>query len=76
MNPLVGTIDGLQEILGICPCCGDIFRLVEAKFVFPQRRPKSCEYLDLVALESLSSNRQTRIEASQQVGNFVSMAAQ
>ena len=65
MNPLVGTIDGLQEILGICPCCGDIFRLVEAKFVFPQRRPKSCEYLDLVALESLSSNRQTRIDKAE-----------
>jgi predicted Holliday junction resolvase-like endonuclease len=62
MNALVQTIDGLQEILGICPCCGQIFRLVEAKFIFPQKRARSCEYLDLVALESLGDGLQTGIE--------------
>jgi predicted Holliday junction resolvase-like endonuclease len=62
MNSLVQTIDGLQEILGICPCCGEIFRLVEAKFTFPQRRPRSCEYLDLLALERRAGIEQQRIE--------------
>ena len=66
MNPLVHTIDGLQEILGICPCCGEIFRLVEAKFMFPQRRPRICEYLDLAALESESATRQERISVAEE----------
>ena len=61
MNSLARTVDGLQEILGICPCCGEIFRLVEAKFLFPQQRPKSCEYLELLALESRSNAEQDRI---------------
>jgi len=61
VNFLAATIDGLQEILGICPCCGEIFRLVEAKFVFPKKRPRSCDYLDLMALELLASIEQERI---------------
>jgi predicted Holliday junction resolvase-like endonuclease len=51
MNILVETIDGIQEVLAVCPCCGEIFRLAEGKFIFPQKRPKACEYLELVALE-------------------------
>lgn len=51
MNILIQTIDGIQEILGICPCCGELFRLVEGKFVFPQKAVKSCDYLDVVSLE-------------------------
>lgn len=62
MNSLARTIDGLQEILGICPCCGEIFRLVEAKFIFPQRRPRPCEFLDLLAVERKASIQQQQIE--------------
>ena len=65
MNTLAETIDGLQDILGICPCCGEIFRLVEAKFIFPQKRPRSCGYLDLLELESRSSVAQDRISAAE-----------
>jgi predicted Holliday junction resolvase-like endonuclease len=52
MNTLLQTIDGIQEVLGICPCCGEIFRLVEAKFIFPRKRPRTSEYLGLVTLEN------------------------
>lgn len=51
MSTLTKTIEGIQEILVICPCCGDIFRLVEGKFIFPRKPPKACEYLSLVGLE-------------------------
>lgn len=33
MNLFIQTINGMQEILAICPCCGDIFRLVDGKLV-------------------------------------------
>ena len=62
MNILAQTIDGIQEILAICPCCGEIFRLVEGKFVFPQKRPKACEYLDLVAREETLSDMDQRLD--------------
>lgn len=52
MNVLIQTIDSIQEVLAICPCCGKIFRLVEGKFIFLQTRPKTCEYIELVALEN------------------------
>lgn len=51
MNILIQTIDGIQEVLAICPCCGEIFRLVEGKFVFPKKQLMQCEYLELVSLE-------------------------
>ena len=35
MNILVQTIDSIQEVLAICPCCGEIFRLVEGKWTAP-----------------------------------------
>jgi predicted Holliday junction resolvase-like endonuclease len=65
-NQWLPMIDGLQEILGICPCCRDIFRLAEAQFIFPQRHPQSCEYLELIALERESASRQERIDAAEQ----------
>ena len=63
MNILVQTIDGIQEVLAICPCsgCGEIFRLVEGKFIFPQKRPKACEYLELIALEGKLSDEEDRL---------------
>lgn len=52
MSTLTKTIEGVQEILVICPCCGDIFRLVDGKLIFPKMPPKACEYLSLVGLEN------------------------
>lgn len=66
MNVLVQTIDGIQEILAICPCCGDIFRLVEGKFIFPQKRPTTCEYLELVALENKLLAEDDRLTAAEE----------
>jgi hypothetical protein len=51
LSALTRTIEGIQEVLVICPCCGEIFRLAEAKFIFPKTAPKACEYLSLVDLE-------------------------
>jgi predicted Holliday junction resolvase-like endonuclease len=61
MNFLVQTIDGVQEILAICPCCGEMFRLVEGKFVFPKTAVKTCEYLDLVTLEKQVATEKERL---------------
>ncbi len=66
MNILVQTIDGIQEVLAICPCCGEIFRLVEGKFIFPQKRPKTCEYLELVALEGKVSDDEERLASAEE----------
>jgi predicted Holliday junction resolvase-like endonuclease len=62
MNPLAQAISGLQDVLGICPCCGEIFRLVEGKFLFPQAQPRSCDYLELVASERGLSAGQERLQ--------------
>lgn len=66
MNVLAQTIDGIQEILAICPCCGEIFRLVEGKFIFPQKRPKTCDYLELVALEKKLFAEDDRLTAAEE----------
>jgi len=56
MNNLLLIIDEMQGILGICPCCGEIFRLTEAKLSFPQKKLKPSQfgkYLDnLFIIES------------------------
>jgi predicted Holliday junction resolvase-like endonuclease len=66
MSALVQTIDGIQEVLAICPCCGEIFRLVEGKFIFPQKRPMTCEYLDLVALERRNTDQEDRLSSAEE----------
>ena len=66
MNILVQTIDGIQEVLAICPCCGEIFRLVEGKFIFPQKRPRKCEYLELIALEEKLSDEEDRLAPAEE----------
>jgi predicted Holliday junction resolvase-like endonuclease len=66
MNFLIQTIDGLQEILGICPCCGEIFRLVEGKFILPQMRPRTCEYLELRSLETKVFDEDERVALAEQ----------
>jgi predicted Holliday junction resolvase-like endonuclease len=66
MNAFVRTIDGFQELLAVCPCCNVLFRLVEAKFLFPRKRPQRCEYLDLVADESEVSAEESRITSAEQ----------
>lgn len=66
MNPLVEVIDGAQEVLGICPCCGDIFRLVEAKFIFPKRKTRPSEYLDVEELEAQLSAGEVRLSLQEE----------
>jgi predicted Holliday junction resolvase-like endonuclease len=66
MNILVQTIDGIQEVLAICPCCRRLFRLVEGKFIFPQKRPKTCEYLELIAFEGKLSHEKDHLESAEE----------
>jgi len=66
MNILARTIDGIQEILAICPCCGHIFRLVEGKFIFPEKPAESCFYLDLVSLENKVSVEDQHLNAAEE----------
>jgi predicted Holliday junction resolvase-like endonuclease len=66
MNILAQTIDGIQELLAICPCCGEIFRLVEGKFIFPQKRPEPCEYLELIAREQRLSDEEDRLDSAEE----------
>src|SRR5271157_2945207 len=66
MNILVRTIDGIQEILAICPHCKEIFRLVEGKFILPQKRPRTCEYLELIALEGKLSDAKDRLASAKE----------
>lgn len=68
MSNLATTVDGLQDVLGICPCCGEIFRLVEGKFLFPKIQPKTCDYLELVAGERKLLAAQESLQA--QVDRF------
>lgn len=62
MNSLLQTVDGLQELLAVCPCCGEIFRVVEAKFLFPRKPPRRCEYEELVETEERLSRSQERLD--------------
>ena len=66
MNILIQTIDGIQEVLAICPCCGVVFRLVEGKFIFPLKRPRTCEYSELVALEGRVADMEEQIESAEE----------
>jgi predicted Holliday junction resolvase-like endonuclease len=66
VNALLQTICGLQEVLAICPCCGKLFRLIDAKFLFPEISPKSCDYLELVALEKALGNQNETLSAAEQ----------
>ena len=44
MNNLILFIDSLQNILGMCPCCGDIFLLTDAKLIFSEKKENKSKY--------------------------------
>jgi predicted Holliday junction resolvase-like endonuclease len=66
MNALVQTVNGMQQILGICPCCGELFRLVETKFIFQTLTPRTCEYLELVTLERRIADQDVRVSSAEE----------
>ena len=47
MRELFYIIDSTQRIAGVCPCCGEIFQLSEAKFIFPRKSPPKSELSDI-----------------------------
>jgi hypothetical protein len=44
MNNLVLFIDNLKNILGLCPCCGEIFLLTNAKLLFTEKKESKTKY--------------------------------
>jgi predicted Holliday junction resolvase-like endonuclease len=44
MNNLLLFIDNLQNILGLCPCCGEIFLLTNAKLIFTEKKENKSKY--------------------------------
>jgi len=44
MNNLLMFIDNLQNILGLCPCCGELFLLTNAKLLFTERKENKSKY--------------------------------
>jgi predicted Holliday junction resolvase-like endonuclease len=44
MNNLLLFIDNLQNILGLCPCCGEIFLLTNARLIFTERKENKSKY--------------------------------
>ena len=66
MNVLARAIDGMQELLAVCPCCGEIFRLVEGKFVFPEKRPEPCEYFELYGFERRLDKEEQRLSSAEE----------
>lgn len=65
MSSFAQTIDDMQAILGVCPCCGEIFRLIDAKFAFPKKRPRNCDYLELLKQEQAVSNDEEQLELAE-----------
>jgi len=51
MNLFLNTVNGMQEILAICPCCHDLFRLVDGKLILLGKAPrKDNPYQQMIAL--------------------------
>jgi len=44
MNDLLLFIDNLKNILGICPCCGEIFLLTNVKMIFTEKKENKSKY--------------------------------
>lgn len=51
MNRLASFIEEGQAIIGVCPCCGEIFQVLHARFTFPSRKPGKCLYGEIQARE-------------------------
>jgi predicted Holliday junction resolvase-like endonuclease len=61
VNQFAQIVDELQEIVAICPCCGDMFRLAEAKFAFPRKRARSSRYTELLEVERVLEDEEGRL---------------
>jgi predicted Holliday junction resolvase-like endonuclease len=67
MNLFIQTINGMQEILAICPCCGDMFRLVDGKLVLQGKQPSGNNpYTSLLKMERHAANEAEKISLAEE----------
>lgn len=66
MKNLNQTIDQLQDVLAICSCCGNIFRVVEGKFVFPSKPIKKSEYSSILEKELSVQRAEQKLDAAEE----------
>lgn len=67
MNLFIETINGMQEILAICPCCGDMFRLVDGKLVLQGKQPSGNNpYTTLLKMEKYVATEEEKISISEE----------
>jgi predicted Holliday junction resolvase-like endonuclease len=65
MEKLFVVVDEMQGILGICPCCGEIFRLTEARLKFPEMQPRTSDYTDYLRAVAAFSHSEKEILAAE-----------
>jgi len=67
MNLFVQTINGMQEILAICPCCGDMFRLVDGKLVLQGKQPSGNNpYTSLLKIEKHVAAEEEKVSLAEE----------
>jgi len=62
MNNLILFIDNLQNILGMCPCCREIFLLTNAKLVFTDKKENKSKYGLFLSFQKKIELQQRKID--------------
>jgi predicted Holliday junction resolvase-like endonuclease len=65
MNNLLLFIDNLQNILGYCPCCGNVFLLTDAKLIFTEKSENNSDYGKYLIKQKELENFEQQIEKMQ-----------
>ena len=63
MTNLIYVIDEFQCIYGFCKCCGEIFRLADAKLKFPSATLKTDPFFKLKLLDSKVAKQQASLSS-------------
>lgn len=65
MNQLLYIINGVQGILGICPCCGEFFRLSDAKIGFSSSSVKKSPYQEYLLEQNRVNKLEKKVDAAE-----------
>ncbi len=61
MTNLIYVIDEFQSVYGFCPCCGEIFRLADAKLKFPSVAIKNDPFFNVKLREARVARQQEQL---------------